>query len=43
MEIIWLKKFKKIEPTTNDDDDDDDDDDELFCGMVDQQKAFTCV
>ena len=29
MEIIWLKKFKKIEPTTNDDDDDDDDD-ELF-------------
>ena len=27
MGIIWLKKFKKIEPTTNDDDDDDD---ELF-------------
>ena len=31
MEIIWLKKILKIEPTTNDDDDDDDDDDdELF-------------
>ena len=26
-----------------DDDDDDDDDDELFCGMVDRQKAFILI
>ena len=26
-----------------DDDDDDDDDDELFCGMVDQRKAFSLI
>ena len=27
----------------NDDDDDDDDDDELFCGMIDQIKAFSLI
>ena len=29
--------------TFYDDDDDDDDDDELFCGMVDQRKAFSLI
>ena len=27
----------------DDDDDDDNDDDELFCGMVDQRKAFGLI
>ena len=42
IDLDW-PHFENDQRTDDDDEDDDDNDDELFCGMVDWQKAFSLI